>query len=145
MDQQNWQLNSETVIAVDASIERLWAVLTDTEDASRCFMGARVTVGNVGEAYRLEREDGWGVAGVVLAKDAPRRLRVTWGLKTPPGVTMPNCEVEYVIEPAAARDASPRLQLSIREYVDGPVPPPLAQASRTGWAMIARNIKAKFA
>lgn len=145
MNPQNWQLNSETVIVVDTSIERLWAALTESEDASRCFMGARVSVGNVGEAYHLERDDGWGVAGVVLAKDAPRRLRVTWGLKTPPGLTMPNCEVEYVIEPATAPDTSPRLQLSIREYVDGPVPPSLAQAGRTGWAMIARNIKANLA
>lgn len=145
MDRQNWQLNSETVIVVDVSIERLWAALTDPEDARRCFMGARVSVGNVGEAYRLERDDGWGVAGVVLAKDAPHRLRVTWGLKTPPGVAMPNCEVEYVIESATAPHKTPQLQLSIREYVDGPVPPPLAQASHTGWAMIARSIKANLA
>ncbi len=145
MSQRNWQLNCETIVAVDASIDRIWTALTDADDAKRSFMGARVTVGDVGEAYRLERDDGWRVTGIVLAKDTPRRLRVSWGLTIPPGVTMPNCEVEYIIEPAAAPDAGPRTQLTIREYVDGPVPPPLADASRTGWAMIARNLKAHLA
>ena len=38
--------------------------------------------------------------GTVLAKEPPSRLRVTWRVKTPPDTVMPNCEVEYLIEPA---------------------------------------------
>ncbi|UDL89310.1 SRPBCC domain-containing protein [Mesorhizobium sp. PAMC28654] len=139
---QDWRLNSETEIVVDVPVARLWAALTDAEEAQRYFMGARVTTGDVGEAYRVERGDGWRVSGIVLVKDAPHRLRVTWGIKAPAGVAMPNCEVEYRVEPADALQVVVQSKLTIREYIDGPLPPHLADAGRSGWAMIARNLKA---
>lgn len=104
-------------------------------------MRSRVTVGDVGEAYRLERDDGWEVNGTVLAKEPPYRLRVTWRVKTPPDWVMPNSEVEYLIEPALIPGAKSKTKLTVNSYVDGPVPQPLANASRTGWEMITRNLK----
>jgi uncharacterized protein YndB with AHSA1/START domain len=138
---QEWQLNSAVEVVVEASVERLWAALTEAADTEQYFMRSRVTVGDVGEAYRLEREDGWGVDGTVVAKDQPHRLRVTWRIKTPPGLVMPNCEVEYLIEPASVPGEKPATRLTVNSYVDGPLPPPFLNASRTGWTMITRTLK----
>jgi uncharacterized protein YndB with AHSA1/START domain len=138
---QEWQLNSVVEVFVDASVERLWAALTVAADTEQYFMRSRVTVGDVGEVYRLERDDGWEVDGTVLAKEPPHRLRVTWRMKTPPDLVMPNCEVEYLLEPTLIADAKPTTKLTVSSYVDGPVPPPFLNASRTGWTMITRNLK----
>ena len=95
----------------------------------------------LGEAYGLRRDDGWVVSGTVLAKEPPYRLRVTWCVKTPSDTVMPNCEVEYLIQSVPSRDTGARSKLTINSYVDGVVPPPLSNAARTGWAMIAKNLK----
>ena len=138
---QEWQVNSAVEVLVDASAERLWAALTETADTEQYFMRSRITVGDVGEAYRLERDDGWEVNGTVLVKEPPYRLRVAWRVKTPPDLVMPNSEVEYLIEPAPVPGEKSKTKLTVTSYVDGPVPPPLANASRTGWEMITRNLK----
>jgi uncharacterized protein YndB with AHSA1/START domain len=138
---QEWQLDNVAEVFVDVSAERLWAALTEAADTEQYFMRSRVTVGDVGEAYRLERDDGWHVDGTVLAKEPPNRLRITWRIKTPPDLAMPNCEVEYLIEPALISEAKSRTKLTVYSYVDGLVPPQFANASRTGWAMITRNLK----
>ncbi len=138
---QEWQLNSVVEVFVDASVERVWAALTEAADTEQYFLRSRVTVGDVGDAYRLERDDGWEVDGTVLAKEPPYRLRVTWRIKTPPDLVMPNCEVEYLIEPALIPEAKSTTKLTVSSFVDGPVPPPFLNASRTGWAMITRNLK----
>jgi hypothetical protein len=63
------------------------------------------------------------------------------GSKTPPDLVMPNCEVEYLIEPALIAEPKSTTKLTVISYVDGPVPPPFLNASRTGWTMITRNLK----
>jgi len=138
---QEWQLNNVAEVFVDVSAERLWAALTEAADTQQYFMRSRVTVGEVGEPYRLERDDGWEVNGTVLEKEPPYRLRVTWRVKTPPETVMPNCEVEYLIEPAPSQGTKSRTKLTVNSYVDGIVPPPFSNAGRTGWAMITRNLK----
>jgi uncharacterized protein YndB with AHSA1/START domain len=138
---QEWQLNNVAEVFVDVSVARLWAALTEAADTEQYFMRSRVTVGDVREAYRLEREDGWQVDGTVLVKEPPYRLRVTWRVKTPPDLVMPNCEVEYLIEPVLIPGAKSRTKLTVNSYVDGLVPPPFLNAIRTGWAMITRNLK----
>jgi uncharacterized protein YndB with AHSA1/START domain len=62
---QEWQLNNVAEVFVNASVERVWAALTEAADTELYFMGSRVTVGNVGKTYRLERDDGWEVDGTV--------------------------------------------------------------------------------
>jgi uncharacterized protein YndB with AHSA1/START domain len=138
---QEWQLNSVVEVFIDASVERLWAALTEASDTEQYFMRSRVRVGDVGEAYRLEREDGWEVEGTVLAKEPPYRLRVTWRTKTPPDLVMPNCEVEFLIEPTLSPEAKSTTKLTVNSYVDGPMPALFLNASRTGWAMVTRNLK----
>lgn len=150
MSQPRWRVHNVADVIVDASVERVWAALTDAADTEQYFMRSRVTVGDVGDAYRVERDDGWRVDGVVLAKEPPHRLRVTWQIKTRPSLTMPNCEIEYVLAPAATEGAAApallaRTRLTVREFVDGPVPPALANASRTGWSLITQNLKAYLA
>jgi hypothetical protein len=56
-------------------------------------------------------------------------------------LVMPNCEVEYLIELAVMPGGKSTTKLTVHSYVDGPVPPPFLNASRTGWAMITRNLK----
>jgi hypothetical protein len=94
-----------------------------------------------GRSLSPEREDGWEVDGIVLAKEPPYRLRVTWRIKTLPDLAMPNCEVEYLIEPGLITEAKSTAKLTVYSYFDGPLPPPFLSAGRTGWAMITRNLK----
>jgi uncharacterized protein YndB with AHSA1/START domain len=138
---QEWQLNNVAEVFVTVSAERLWAALTEAADTEQYFMRSRVAVGDVGQAYCLRRDDGWEVDGTVLAKEPPYRLRVTWRVKTPPHLEMPNCEVEYLIEPALIAGAKSLTKLTVNSYVDGPVPPRYLNASRTGWRMITGNLK----
>jgi hypothetical protein len=49
---------------------------------------------------------------------------------------MPNCEVEYLMEPTLIPEAKSTTKLTVNSYVDGPVPLPFLNASRTVWAMI---------
>jgi uncharacterized protein YndB with AHSA1/START domain len=39
---QEWQLNNVAEVFVDASVERLWAALTEPTDTEQYFMGSRV-------------------------------------------------------------------------------------------------------
>ncbi len=138
---REWSLNNVAEVIVAAPVERVWAALTNAADTEYYFQRARVTVGDVGEAYRLERDDGWRVDGIVLAKEVPHRLRVTWRIKTPPDLAMPNYEIEYLVEPVPNLATQPRTRLTVSEYVDGPLPASLANASRTGWVLITRSLE----
>jgi uncharacterized protein YndB with AHSA1/START domain len=54
-----------------------WAAITDPEQVAQWF--AQVTpVGKVGEAYRVEFEDGSSVDGAILASDPGRRFMHSW-------------------------------------------------------------------
>lgn len=141
MDDETWTLNNVSVVFIAAPVERIWAALTDAKISPNYFMGSRVEVGEVGEPYRVGRDDGWAVTGMVLAKDPPNRLRVTWVVQAPPGVALPNCEVEYLIEAAVTPQGGAVAKLTVSEFVDGPVPPQFRTAGRTGWGLITSNLK----
>jgi hypothetical protein len=60
-------------------------------------------------------------------------------------IAAPNCEIEYLLASGATPEAGAQTTLTVREYVDGPVPPALANASRAGWALITQNLKVYLA
>ena len=133
--------NNVAVIFIAASPERIWSALTDGAISPNYFMGSRVEVGDVGGDYAVVSGDQRTVSGKVLARDPPRRLRVTWVVPTPPGMAFPNCEVEFEIEPAETPDGAEVSKLTVSEFVDGPVPPKFQRAGRTGWALITSGLK----
>jgi uncharacterized protein YndB with AHSA1/START domain len=137
MAEDDWTLNNVAVVFIAAPAAKVWAALTGEDAAVRPFMGQPVEVGEVGGRYAV----GEGVTGEVLAKAAPHRLRVTWVVQGPPGVALPNCEVEYLIEPAHTPDGGEVVKLTVSEFVDGPVPPQFVRAGRTGWGLITSNLK----
>lgn len=78
---KEWHLDTVAEVFIDVSAKRLWAALTEAPGAERYFMRSRVTVGGAGETHHLKRDDGWRVDGIVLTKEPPNRLRVTWLFK----------------------------------------------------------------
>lgn len=133
----DWILNNIAIVFIAAPAEKVWAALVGEDPVARPFMGQPVEVGELGGRYAV----GEGVTGEVLVKEPAHRLRVTWVVGAPPGVTLPNCEVEYLIEPAETPQGGEVVKLTVSEFVDGPVPAPFARAGRTGWALIASNLK----
>jgi uncharacterized protein YndB with AHSA1/START domain len=136
-----WILNNVAVVFIAAPVERVWSALTDAATSANYFMGSRVEVGEVGGPYCIGRDDGWGVTGVVLVKAPPSHLRVTWVVQAPPGVALPNCQVDYLIETAVTPQGGTVAKLTVSEFVDGPVPPQFRTAGRTGWGLITSNLK----
>jgi uncharacterized protein YndB with AHSA1/START domain/DNA-binding transcriptional ArsR family regulator len=68
------------VIYIDAPIERVWEVLTDTEHTGK-FWGHRVVSGwSKGDSWEMRKRDGQteGV-GTILEIDPPHRLSHSWG------------------------------------------------------------------
>lgn len=137
MAEDRWIPNNIAVLFIAAPLEKVWAALIGEDAAVRPFMGQPVEVGEVGGRYAV----GEGVTGEVLAKDPPYRLRVTWVVQGPPGVALPKCEVEYLIEPAETPGGGDVMKLTVSEFVDGPVPPQFVRAGRTGWGLITSNLK----
>ncbi|HYD45647.1 MAG TPA: SRPBCC domain-containing protein [Phenylobacterium sp.] len=137
MTDDTWGLNNIAVVFIAAPAEKVWAALVGEDPVARPFMGQPVEVGEVGGRYAV----GEGVTGEVLAKDRPHRLRVTWVVPAPPGVALPNCEVEYLIEPAETPQGGEVVKLTVYEFTDGPVPPQFKRAGAIGWGLITSNLK----
>lgn len=57
---------------------------------------------------------------------------------------MPRCEVEFEIEAVDPTNSHGPVRLRLREYIDGPVPDPYLEASRVGWTMVLRGLKAQM-
>lgn len=141
MAKDDWILNNVAIVFIAAPAEKVWEALTDSEISERYFMGSRVEVGEVGGRYAVGRGDVWSVTGEVLAKQPPRRLRVTWVVEAPPGMTLPRCEVEYLIEPAATPEGGEVVKLTVSEFVDELPPPRFKRAGATGWGLITSGLK----
>ncbi len=136
----DWRLNNCVVAFIAAPVEQVWQALTDPEMTSAYFMGATVEVGEEGGRYAVVR-DKPDVTGKVLVKEPPTRLRVTWEVDAPNGMTLPNCEVEYLIEPASTPDGGEVSKLTVSEFVDGEVPSRFMVAGRNGWGLIVSGLK----
>ncbi len=127
----DWRLNNCVVAFIQAPVEQVWQALTDPIMSKAYFMGATVQVGEEGGRYAVVREKP-DVTGKVLIKEPPTRLRVTWEVEAPPSVTLPSCEVEYLVEPASTPDGGEVAKLTVSEFVDGEVPSRFVVAGRTG-------------
>jgi uncharacterized protein YndB with AHSA1/START domain len=136
----DWRLNHCVVSFIAAPVEQVWQALTDPAMTSAYFMGATVEVGEAGGRYAVIR-DRPDVTGKVLVKEPPTRLRVTWEVAAPPSVDLPNCEVEFLVEPAATPDGGEVAKLTVSEFVDGEVPSRFVAAGRNGWGLIVSGLK----
>lgn len=136
----DWHLNNCVVAFIQAPVEQVWQALTDPQMTSAYFMGATVEVGKEGGRYVVMRDKA-DVTGKVLIKEPPTRLRVTWEVEAPRSVTLPNCEVEFLVEPAATPDGGEVTKLTVSEFVDGEVPSRFMVAGRNGWGLIVSGLK----
>jgi uncharacterized protein YndB with AHSA1/START domain len=136
----DWRLNNCVVSFIAAPVEQVWQALTDPVMSKAYFMGATVEVGEEGGRYAVVR-DKPDVTGKVLIKEPPSRLRVTWEVAAPLSVTLPNCEVEYLVEPASTPDGGEVTKLTVSEFVDGEVPSRFMVAGRNGWGLIVSGLK----
>ena len=127
------------MIHIAAPAQKIWDLLTDREISPSYFFGCRAEFGEVGEPFHLFRADGTlDSEGVVLVRDAPHHLRITWkvvwmeALKDqPPG------EVDYLIEDLG----NGVCRFTVSEF-RGPHPVKgIDAAARQGWSMILSGIK----
>lgn len=137
----DWHLNNCVVAFIAAPVEQVWQALTDPQMSRAYFIGATVEVGEQGGLYKVVRNKKVDVTGTVLIKEPPTRLRVTWEVEAPRNITLPNCEVEYLVEPAATPDGGEVTRLTVSEFVDGEVPSRFVVAGRTGWGLIVSGLK----
>ena len=135
----DWHLNNYAIVFVASSVEQVWRALTDPEMSQRYFMGARVEVGEEGGRFVVMRNKP-DVTGKVLVKEPPHRLRVTWEVEAP-SISLPNCEVEYLVEPTTTPDGGEVVKLTISDFVDGEAPNRYVVAGRAGWGLIASGLK----
>jgi uncharacterized protein YndB with AHSA1/START domain len=133
----DWHLNHCVVAFIAAPVEQVWQALNDPEMSKAHFMGSAITVGDEGGRYAV----GDAVSGKVLVKEPPTRLRVTWEPAAPSHVQLPDCEVEYLIEPALTPDGGEVTKLTVSEFVDGEVPSRYVAAGRNGWGLIVSGLK----
>ncbi|MGY6248767.1 hypothetical protein ACXIUS_14550 [Bosea thiooxidans] len=130
---------SDTIGGTSDSVCRF---LTETSTPNAVFIGAPLALGEQGELFRLLRDDGWLVTGEVLAKQPPSRLCLSWKIKTPASMDMPNIKVEFIIAPSGTDGEASTL--TITGYADGPIPMQYVGAGRAGWAMMLRRAVAAF-
>jgi len=88
-------------VAIAASPETVWELLTDPDQAPR-WMGQAATFDlRPGGAYRVEVIPGHTASGEFVEIDPPRRLVYTWGWETGSGGSVPSgsTTVEFELVP----------------------------------------------
>jgi uncharacterized protein YndB with AHSA1/START domain len=123
---------------VASSPDKAWDLLTDAPRSPDWFFGNRVEVGaTVGDSFRVLRPDGsLDVDGKILAKEAWRRLRVSWVMPDLPVLPDDN-EVEFLIEDKG----NDVVRVAVQEYHHVPVPEKWIEAGREGWSLILASLK----
>ncbi len=96
------------VTYISASVERVWRAFTNPEDQA---------------AY----------SGIVLAKEPPNRLLITWGFDADP----PPDRVEFLIEPAA----NGVTRVTIKEYHSRDWPEDITDSAVRGWNALLAGLK----
>lgn len=118
---------------INAPVERVWRAFTAPADQAT-FFGGKTEIGEVGEPWIRHATDQWpAITGVVLAKEPPRRLVLTWGFDANP----PPDRVEFLIEPAA----NGVTRVTIREYHSRDWPEDITDSAVQGWNALLAGLK----
>lgn len=121
------------VTYINAGVDRVWRAFTDPEDQAT-FFGGKTEIGEVGERWIRHATDKWpAITGIVLAKNPPNRLLVTWGFDADP----PPDRVEFLIEEAA----NGTTRVTIREYHGRSWPQDITDSAVQGWAALLAGLK----
>jgi uncharacterized protein YndB with AHSA1/START domain len=125
--------NYLAVIYISAPVERVWKSLMDSTDQAT-FFGGKTEIGEAGEKWIRHATDKWpAITGVVLAKEPPNRLLITWGFDGNP----PPDRVEFLVE--AAGNGTTRV--SINEYHSRDWPEDITNSAIQGWAALLSGLK----
>jgi uncharacterized protein YndB with AHSA1/START domain len=130
--------NTVYVNFIESSPDKVWDLLTDADASPDWFLGNRMEVGAaVGDPFRVLSPDGtFDVEGKIIAKEAWRRLRVSWVMPDLPVMPDEN-EVEFLIEDKG----SDVVRVAVQEYHYVPVPEKWVEAGREGWSLILSSLK----
>jgi uncharacterized protein YndB with AHSA1/START domain len=125
--------SSVSITYIAASPERVWKALTDPKDQATYF-GGKTEIGETGQRWIRHATDKWpALTGVVLAKEPPRRLLLTWGHDANP----PPDRVEFLVEPAG----NGTTRVTIREYHGRDWPEDVTNSAAQGWAALLAGLK----
>lgn len=125
--------NYMAVTYINASVERVWKAFTDPADQATYF-GGKTEIGEVGQPWIRHATEKWpAITGVVLAKEPPRRLLVTWGFDGPP----PPDRVEFLIESAG----NGTTRVTIKEYHSREWPEDITDSAVQGWNALLAGLK----
>jgi uncharacterized protein YndB with AHSA1/START domain len=121
------------VTYINASVERVWRALTNPADQATYF-GGRTEIGEAGQTWIRHATDKWpAIEGIVLAREAPHRLLITWGFMPDP----PPDRVEFLVEPAA----NGTTKFTLRHYHGRDWPEGTIEAASQGWAALLAGLK----
>lgn len=121
------------VTYISASVERVWRAFTNPEDQAAYF-GGKTEIGEVGERWIRHATEKWpAITGIVLAKEPPNRLLITWGFDADP----PPDRVEFLIEPAA----NGVTRVTIKEYHSRDWPEDITDSAVRGWNALLAGLK----
>jgi uncharacterized protein YndB with AHSA1/START domain len=121
------------IIFIAARPDRIWKALTDPADQATYF-GGKTEIGQQGERWIRHATDKWPtLTGIVLIREPPRRLLLTWSTENNP----PPDRVEFLIEPTA----SGTTRVSINEYHARNWGDDYGQAAAQGWAALLSGLK----
>lgn len=118
---------------INAPVERVWRAFTIPADQAT-FFGGKTEIGEVGEPWIRHATDRWpAITGIVLAKEPPRRLVLTWGFDANP----PPDRVEFLIDPVA----NGVTRVTIREYHSRDWPEDITDSAVQGWNALLAGLK----
>jgi uncharacterized protein YndB with AHSA1/START domain len=133
------QPNSEFVIYIVATPERLWEALTNGEFTRQYFFGRRMESDwKIGSPWQLVMEDGRiDCQGKVLESDPSRRLTLTWHVEWMEELRrLPETTVTVQID--ALGDV---VRLTVSEFHPEGIDEKYLEGGRKGWPIILSGLK----
>jgi uncharacterized protein YndB with AHSA1/START domain len=126
-------------IYITASIERVWAALTEGAISREYWAGRQIESDwQVGSPVHFRLADGRldAVHGEVLAIDRPNRLAITWTHTVGGQETPPPTRVLFTLEQASPADV--RLTVVHESWAEGSV---VDESVKSGWPAILSSLK----